>query len=327
MNKIERGLALATLIVAAAVAGIIPATASAEYPEKQITMIIPYPAGGVTDLTARALSDAMSRHLGHPVVPLNRPGAGATIGGNAVASAAPDGYTLGFFPTAAASPEVFRFQYSAPYATIDLKPVSSVAATAMSFAVRADSPLKSMKDLISLARKSGGQMQIGTPGPQTLPSMIMVLMSKKEGVKLEDVSFGGDAKTLPAILGGVVQVGAIDYSAIRPSVEAGRIRVLAVCTPKRVDFLPEVPTVLELGYPLPYVSALGVFGPKGLPADVVAKLDGTIAKIVKEPQFIERMKTLTIQPFYLDANAYQKIVIENRDNLENFFTQQGLYKK
>ena len=327
MKTIERGLALAILIVAASATGLIPATAYAEYPEKTITIVIPYPAGGVTDLTARALADAMSKHLGHPVVPFNRPGAGATIGGNAVASAAPDGYTLGFFPTAAASPEVFRFQYSAPYATIDLKPVSSVAATAMSFAVRSDSPLKSMKDLISLARKSGGQMQIGTPGPQTLPSMIMVLMSKKEGVKLEDVSFGGDAKTLPAILGGVVQVGAIDYSAIRPSVEAGRIRVLAVCTPKRVDFLPEVPTVLELGYPLPYVSALGLFGPKALPADIVAKLDSTVAEIVKEPQFIERMKTLTIQPYYLNSTEYQRIVMQNRDNLENFFSQQGLYKK
>ena len=306
--------------------GMLPAMAAAEYPEKPVTMVIPYPAGGVTDLTARALSDAMSKHLGQSVVPLNRPGAGATIGGGAVASAAPDGYTLGFFPTAAASPEVFRFQYSAPYATTDLKAVSSVAATAMSFAVRADSPLKSMKDVVALAKKNNGLL-IGTPGPQTLPSMIMVLMSKKEGGKLEDASFGGDAKTLPAILGGHVQVGAIDYSAIRPSVEAGKIRVLAVCTPKRVDFLPEVPSVLELGYALPYVSALGVFGPKGLPADVVTRLDSTIAKIVKEPQFIERMKTLTIQPFYLDANAYHKVVMENRDNLESFFSQQGLYKK
>ena len=124
-----------------------------------------------------------------------------------------------------------------------------------------------------------------------------------------------------------MQVGAIDYSAIRPSVEAGRIRVLAVCTPKRVDFLPEVPTVLELGYPLPYVSALGLFGPKALPADIVAKLDSTVAEIVKEPQFIERMKTLTIQPYYLNSTEYQRIVMQNRDNLENFFSQQGLYKK
>ena len=302
-----------------------PLQARAEYPEKPISLVIPYPAGGVTDIVARALADSMTRHLGRPVVPVNRPGAGATIGGNVVATAAPDGYTLGFFPTAAASPEVFRFQYSAPYSTTDLKAVSSVAGTAMSFAVRADSPLKSMKDVVELARKSNGLM-IGTPGQQTLPSMIMVLMSKKEGVKLEDAAFGGDAKTLPALLGGHVQVAAIDYSAIRPSVEAGKIRVLAVSTPNRVDFLPNVPTVLELGYPLPYVSALGVFGPKALPADVVNKLDATVARILKEPQFLERMRTLTVQPLYMDSATYQKVVLRNRDDLESFFRQQGLYK-
>ncbi len=325
MKTIERGLALGCLIVAAAVACFLPAGAAAEYPDKPIKLVIPYPAGGVTDLTARALADAMSRHLGHPVVPFNQPGAGATIGGNAVATAAADGYTLGFFPTAAASPEVFRFSYSAPYSTTDLKAVSSVAGTAMSFAVRADSSLKNMKDVVELARRNNGLM-IGTPGQQTLPSMIMVLMGKKEGVKLEDAAFGGDAKTLPALLGGHLPVAAIDYSAMRPSVEAGKTRVLAVCTESRVDFLPEVPTVLELGYPLPYVSALGVFGPNALPAELVNKLDATIARILKEPQFVERMRTLTVQPLYMNANTYQKVVMRNRDDLEAFFRQQGLYK-
>jgi tripartite-type tricarboxylate transporter receptor subunit TctC len=326
MTTIRHKLALALggVAIAATLNGW-PLQARAQFPEKPISMVIPYPAGGVTDLVARALSDSMSKHLGRPVVPVNRPGAGATIGGNTVASAAPDGYTLGFFPTAAASPEVFRFQYSAPYQTTDLKAVSSVAGTAMSFAVRADSPLKSMKDVVALARKSNGLL-IGTPGQQTLPSMIMVLMGKKENVKLEDAAFGGDAKTLPALLGGHVQVAAIDYSAMRSSVEAGKIRVLAVCTPGRVDFLPDVPTVLELGYQLPYVSALGVFGPKALPAEVVNRLDATVAKIVKEPQFIDRMRTLAVQPLYMDSATYQKIVIKNRDDLESFFRQQGLYK-
>jgi tripartite-type tricarboxylate transporter receptor subunit TctC len=321
-NKLA--LALGGVVIAATLNGW-PLQARAQYPEKPISIVIPYPAGGVTDLVARALADSMSKHLGRPVVPVNRPGAGATIGGNVVATATPDGYTLGFFPTAAASPEVFRFQYSAPYQTTDLKAVSSVAGTAMSFAVRADSPLKSMKDVVELARKSNGLL-IGTPGQQTLPSMIMVLMGKKENVKLEDAAFGGDAKTLPALLGGHVQVAAIDYSAMRPSVEAGKIRVLAVCTPSRVDFLPNVPTVLELGYQLPYVSALGVFGPKALPADVVNRLDATVARIVKEPAFTDRMRTLAVQPLYMDSATYQKVVIKNRDDLESFFRQQGLYK-
>ena len=299
--------------------------ALAEYPDRPVSLVVPYPAGGVTDLTARALADSMSKHLPQPVIVLNKPGAGATIGGGAVASAAPDGYTLGFFPIAAAVPEVFRFRYTAPYATADLKAIASVAATAMSFAVKADSPLQSMQDVVELARRNNGLL-IGTPGPQTLPSMFMVQLSKKEGVKLEDAAFGGDAKTLPALLGGHVQVGAIDYSALRASVEAGKLRVLAVCTESRVDFLPNVPTVQELGYPLPYVSSLGLFGPKALPADLVKKLEELVAKVTKEPEFAAKMKGLTIQTAFKDSATYQQAVLRDRDNLETFFREQGLYK-
>lgn len=312
--------------VAALLLGAVPAADTlAQYPERPITIVVPYPAGGVTDLTARALADSLSKHLPQPAVVLNRPGAGATIGGGAVASAAPDGYTLGFFPLAAAVPEVFRFRYTAPYSTADLKPIAAVAATAMSFAVKADSPLQSMKDVVDLARKSNGLM-IGTPGPQTLPSMIMVQMSKREGVKLEDAAFGGDAKTLPALLGGHIQVGAIDYAALKSSVEAGKIRVLAVCTESRVDFLPNVPTVQELGYPLPYVSSLGLFGPKALPPDLVKKLEELVARITREPEFINKMKSLTIQTAYKNSAAYEQAVLRDRDNLEAFFREQGLYK-
>ncbi len=300
--------------------------ALAEYPEKPITIIVPYPAGGVMDLTARALADSMTSHIAHPVIVVNKTGAGATIGGAAVATAPPDGYTLGFFPVAAAVPEVFRFAYSAPYSSNDLLPVSAVAATAMSFAVKADSPIKSMKDVIELARKSGGLL-IGTPGKQTLPSMIMVKMAAKEGVKLDDVPFGGDAKTLPALLGEHVLVGAIDYAALKPSVEAGKIRVLAVCTEKRIDLAPDVPTVLELGYDLPYVSSLGLFGPKALPEAVAKKLDELVAKIVKEPKFAQRMKEMSIQISYKDGATYRQALARDRDNLETFFTQQGMYKK
>jgi len=318
-------IAIAGLASAILLGGALAGDARAQYPERPITIVVPYPAGGVTDLTARALADSMSKHLPQPVVVLNKPGAGATVGGGAVASAAPDGYTLGFFPLAAAVPEVFRFRYTAPYTTNDLRAIASVAATAMSFAVKTDSPLQSMKDVVELARKNNGLL-IGTPGPQTLPSMFMVQLSKKEGVKLEDAAFGGDAKTLPALLGGHVQVGAIDYSALRSSVEAGRLRVLAVCTENRVDFLPNVPTVKELGYPLPYVSSLGVFGPKALPADLVKKLEDLVAKVTKEPDFIAKMKGLTIQTSFKDSATYQQAVLRDRDNLETFFREQGLYK-
>lgn len=316
---------LGGLLAAAFLSGIFALESRAEYPDKLITIVVPYPAGGVMDLTARALADSMTRHVGQPVVVVNRTGAGATIGGNAVATAAPDGYTLGFLPIAAAVPEVFRFAYTSPYSSNDLKGISAVAATAMSFAVKADSPLKSMKDVIELARKSGGLL-IGTPGKQTLPSMIMVKMAAKEGVKLEDAPFGGDAKTLPALLGGHVAVGAIDFAALKPSVEAGKIRILAVSTEKRIDAAPDVPTVVELGYDLPYVSSLGLFGPKGLPEDLAAKLDELISRIAKEPQFVNRMKEMSIQIAYKDSATYRSALARDRDNLEAFFKQQGLLK-
>lgn len=301
-----------------------PASA-AGYPERPVTLVVPYPAGGVTDLTARALADSMSRHLAQPVVVVNRPGAGATIGGNAVATAAPDGYTLGFFPLAAATPEVFKFVYDSPYSSTDLRAIASVAATAMSFAVKADSPLQNMKDVVDLARKSGGLL-IGTPGKQTLPSMIMIKIAAKEGVKMDDVAFGGDSKTLPALLGGHVLVGAIDYAAMRSSVDAKKIRVLAVCAENRVDFAPDVPTVVELGYELPYASALGLFGPKGLPEDLVKQLQDLVSAITKEPQFVGRMRDMSIQTNFKDSATYQKAVYRDRDNLIAFFKQQGLLK-
>lgn len=298
---------------------------AAAYPERPVTLVVPYPAGGVTDLTARALAESMSRHLSQPVVVVNRPGAGATIGGNAVATAAPDGHVLGFFPLAAAVPEVFKFVYDSPYSSTDLRAIASVAATAMSFAVKADSPLQSMKDVVDLARKSGGLL-IGTPGKQTLPSMIMIKIAAKEGVKIDDVAFGGDSKTLPALLGGHVPVGAIDYAALRASVDAKKIRVLAVCAENRVDFAPDVPTVVELGYELPYASALGVFGPKGLPEDLVKQLQDLVGRITKEPQFVSRMRDMSIQTNFKDAATYQKAVFRDRDNLTGFFKQQGLLK-
>lgn len=314
------------LLVAALMAGQAHLAVAAGYPDKPITIVVPYPAGGVMDLSARALAESMSQRLSKPVYVVNKVGAGATIGGNTVATAAPDGYTLGFFPVAAAVPEVFRFVYSSPYASKDLRPISGVAATAMSFAVKADSPLKDMKDVVELARRSGGVM-IATPGKQTLPSMIMVAMSAKEGVKMEDAPFGGDAKTLPALIGGHVAVAAVDFAALKPSVDAGMLRVIAVCTEKRIDLAPDVPTMPELGYELPYVSSLGLFGPKSLPDDLAHTIDKLVAEIAKDPKFINRMRSMAIQVAYKDADAYARRLERDRENLEAFFTQQGLYKK
>ena len=300
--------------------------AGAAYPVRPISLVVPYNAGGVTDLAARALAEGMSRHLPQPVVVVNKPGASGALGGATVATADPDGYTLGFFPLGAALPEVFRFAYSAAYKSTDLKPISSAAGTTMVFAVAASSPFKSMHDVVQAAREKQGLI-IGTSGSFTLPSMIMTMMASKEGVKLENVAFGSDNKTLPALLGGHVEVAAIDYSVLKGFIEAGKVRALATCTEQRTEYLPDVPTVRELGYELPYVSALGLFGPPGLPADVVERLDGLVAKVTGEAAFQQRMRELNILTLYKDAATYAESLVRDHHNLERFFTAQGAYRQ
>jgi tripartite-type tricarboxylate transporter receptor subunit TctC len=298
----------------------------AAYPERTITVVVPYAAGGVTDLAARAISEALEKQLNQPVVVVNKPGGRATIGGQAVVTANPDGYTLGFFPIAACLPEVFTYFFSAPYSSKDFKPISCVAATAMAYAVKADAPWNSMKDLVEYARKNPG-VKVGSPGKQTLPYMAMVGVAKKENVNFVDVPFGGgDAETTPALLGGHIPVGAIDYSAIKSLVDAKKLKVLAVCTEKRVDFAPTVPSMGELGYKLAYVSVLGLFGPKDLPGDLVKKIDELVGKISKGEDFRTKMKDMSIQPYYEDSATYQRSLMRYKESMQAFFKEQGLVK-
>jgi tripartite-type tricarboxylate transporter receptor subunit TctC len=313
-------------VIALIVAGSFCSTLhAATYPDRTITVIVPYSPGGVTDLSARALTDAMEKHLKQPVVVVNRTGGRATIGGNFMVTAKPDGYTLGYFPIATALPEVFTYFFDAPYSSKDIRPISCLAGTAMSIVVKTDSPFNSIKDIVEFARKNPG-LKIGTPGKQTLPYMAMAGVAKKEGVSFVDVPMGGDAETTPALLGGHFPVGAIDYSAIKSLVDAKRLKVLAVCTEKRVDFAPTVPSMGELGYKLAYISVLGLFGQKTLPEEIVKKLDDLVGTISKQSEFRAKMRDMCIQPYYEDSATYQKSLERYKESMTAFFKEEGLDK-
>lgn len=297
------------------------------FPDRALTIVVPYPAGGVTDLAARVLAERMEKHLKQPAVVVNKVGGRATVGGHAVVTAKPDGYTLGFFPVAASVPEAFSYFFKdvVPYSLKDLRPISSVAGTAMSFAVKDDSPLNSFKDFVEFAQKNPG-IKVAVPGKQTLPYLVMVDAAKKEKISFVSVPTGGDAKTLPALLGGHVPIGAIDYSAMKSLVEAKKLKVLAVCTPKRVDFASDVPSIVELGYRLAYVSTLGLFGPKELPAELVKRLDELVRKITEEKEFRDKMNVISVQPFYQSADAYLKDLVQSKDIIEAFFKEEDAAK-
>lgn len=298
---------------------------AASYPDRTITLVVPYAPGGVTDLGARALAEAMEKHLKQPVVVVNKPGGGTTIGGNAVATAKPDGYTLGFLPTSASLPEVFTYFYEAPYSSKDLKPVSRILAPVLAITVKEDALWNSLKDLVEFARKNPG-MKMGTHGKSTLGYLAMTTVAKAEKVNFIDVPFDGDSKIVPAILGGHVPVGTPAFPAIKSLLDAKKVKVLALCIERRADFAPETPTVVELGYKLAFVSYLGVFGPKGLPDEVVKKLDEVVRKISEEQGFRTKVNNMGTQLNYEPTASFEKTLLRYRENLQVFFKEEGLVK-
>ncbi len=299
--------------------------AGSEYPNRTINILVPFPPGGSTDLGARALAESMERHLKSPVVVVNKLGGQTTVAGYAVASAKPDGYTLGFFPPGASIPEAYAFFQEAPYTSKDLKHICSVVSPLISVAVREDAPWNSFKELVEYAKKNPG-LKVGTGGKHTAQHMLVTTLNKMEKTGWVAVPFSGDATNLPALLGGHTSIAMMDYSALKSLVEAKKVKVLAVVSNRRAEFLPNVPTVVELGYPLVYVPLLGLNGPKGLPQEIVEKLDHLAGTICKEQDFQGKMRNIPLQMVYENSAGYEKVDMKYKDNILSFFKEEGLVK-
>jgi tripartite-type tricarboxylate transporter receptor subunit TctC len=295
------------------------------YPTRDITLVIPYPPGGVTDLGARALANAMEKHLKKPVVATNKPGGGTTVAGNAVATAKPDGYTLGLFPSSTSIPEVYTYFYEAPYSSRDLKPICRIFGPVLAIVVKGDSPLNSLKDLVDFARRSPNA-KYATHTRSSLGYVVMRGIAKAENVDFLDVPFEGDSKIVPALLGGHVPFGTPAYPAIKSLLDAKQLKALALLIEKRADFAPDTPTIVELGYKLPIGSYLGVFAPKGTPNDIVKKINDVVAKISEEADFRSKINGMGTQLIFEDTESFEKLIKQYKENLRVFFKEEGLVK-
>jgi len=302
----------------------LPEKANSAYPERPITVVVPYAPGGGLDLAARALADSMEKHLKQSLVIVNKPGGATTIGGNTVVMAKPDGYTLGYFPTPTIIPEVFNYFYEAPYASKDLKAICQVTLPVLTISVK-EGAFKTLKELVEYVRKNPGA-KMGTHGKSGLAYIVMTTIAKTEKIKFIDVPFAGDSAIVPAILGDHITVGNPGYAAIKSLVEAKKMKPLALLLDRKVDFAPEVPTVVDLGYKLGFLSSHGFFGPKDLPNNIVKTISDLVQKIAAEKEFQTKIWNTSQIIDFQNTETYIKTIEKDKDVLRTFFKEEGFAK-
>ncbi len=285
MNKLLR--ALASVVALLGTAGAVGVNA-ADYPVRPIQVVVPYPAGGSTDLAARIVMDSMSRTLGTPIVIMNRPGASGFIGSAVVARSAPDGYTLLFAGNGIASAP------SLPDVNFDLRkdlmPISKVVSSQFSILVNASTPFKTLKDLIAYGKANPGKLNVACSGAMTAAHFALEGFRQKAGLDFVTVQFAGNAPAAASMLSGDTPVGIDAAFSAKGMVQAGKLRALAVTGAKRSPLLPDVPTAAEAGVP-GYESgfSLVMLAPTKTPSDVVARISGAITAAMKDPAVLERL--------------------------------------
>jgi len=305
MNRTPRSrtpLVLVTSLVAAVVCAS-AALAQEAYPAKPITLIVPFPPGGVADIVGRPFADALSRELKQPVVIENKPGAGGGIGMGMVAKAKPDGYTLLLaLSSISILPEADKVLGRAPLYQLDqFTPVARLTADPTVLAVRADSPWKSLQEFIDDARKRPGAITYGSSGNYGTMHVPMEMFAHSAGLKMLHVPFTGGGPAVIALLGGQVDALSTGPSTVLQHVKAGKIRVLAQWGDRRLASLPDVKTLSESGYDAVFFQWSALFAPAGTPEPIVARLREAARVAAADPKFVGTLQTVETPVQYLDA--------------------------
>jgi tripartite-type tricarboxylate transporter receptor subunit TctC len=297
------------------VAGLLPlallgggASAQEAYPSKPITLVVPFPPGGVADIVARPAADALGRVLGAPVVIENKAGAGGGIGMAYVAKAKPDGYTLLLaLSSISILPEADKIIGRPPMYQLDqLVPIARLTADPTVLAVRADSRWKTLQEFVADARKRPGAISYGSSGNYGTMHVPMEMFASDAGVKLLHVPYTGAGPAVVGLLGGSIDAVASGPSTVIQHVKAGTVRVLASWGDHRLASLPDVPTLSESGFNAVFFQWSGLFAPAGTPAPVLAKLRDAARITASDPRFVAALATVETPVQYLDAPELQR---------------------
>lgn len=310
-------------LLATAILGAASIPAAAQYPDRPIKLIVPWAAGGDTDVIFRPLAPLLQKYLGQPVVIANVGGASGTVGEREAASAAPDGYAI-FGAHDFIHSVYFGGMTDLKYAAA-FEPVCMIASTPSVVTVGAKTPWKTFKELVEDAKKRPGEIVVGASLGST-SQYSMALAAKAAGIKFKYVPYDGTAKRMNALLGGHIDVGDSNLTQ-KSKVDAGLLRFLANMSEKRTTGLENVPTLKELGYDVEYSVNRGIMVPHGTPADVIAKLNDACAKATKEPEYSKAMLLQGTEVRYMDPKAYAAYLKKTDAETKDVARDLGLLKR
>jgi len=290
------------------VVGILALTAPAktqEYPAKPIHIIVGFAAGGGNDIIARVFGQKLSESLGQPVIVENKPGGGAIVATDYVAKSAPDGYTLLLSASGISiNPAVYD---KLPYDAVnDFVAVSQLASFPLIMIVSANSPFRSVADLVAYAKANPDKTNYGSSSASF--QLVTELFKQKTGAPMQVISYKSANEFVLAVISGQITTAIADAGPAIQQVKSGTVRALAVATPKRIDDLPDVPTLKEAGADVEAVLWSGIFVPKGTPPAIVKKLEGEFMRIARQPDVIARLKPLGIDTVGNSSEEFARIL-------------------
>ncbi len=278
---------------------------AASWPERAVQWVVPYPAGGGSDVIARVVAANMEQPLGQSIVVENKPGAATIIGATFIQSAKPDGYVVGTADsgTLAYNPALYtKLSYDPAQFTY----IGGIARFPLMLAVNESSPFKTLRDVIDAAKQKPGELTASSAGAGSPHHMALELFKQRAGVDIMHVPYKGAAPAIQDLVGGQVSMSFVDSAAGLGNIKAGKLRILAVATPERLGLLPDVPTMAEAGVAdFTAYAWQGLVGPAELPADVVSKLSADLQAALKSPEADEKIRNMGVEPMPMSAEEFK----------------------
>jgi tripartite-type tricarboxylate transporter receptor subunit TctC len=297
------------------------------YPAQSITLTVPFPPGAATDALARILQTPMADALGKPIVIDNRAGAGGVLGSNTFVRSPPNGYTLLLTVNA---PIVMapHLQQSFPFdPTKQIAGVAMVAETHLALAVRKDSPINSVSDIVRLAKEKPGELTFGSAGVGSGHHIAGEMLNKMAGIQVTHVPFQGGGPAIQNLIGGHITMSYGSTTAILPYVDSGQLKLIALAEPKRISELPNIPTVNETVPGVETTTWVGIFAPADTPIDIRKRLYDVVADVVTKPETVKAMAALGMKPSLQGPEAFDATIVRDLAFWKSAIEKAGLEKR